>query len=74
MARDLTMAKSMAVGKIGIVDIIAGAVMIIAGGVSWGLVRCQLVAENIVVPVDARMFAGKVVDGPLDAFFQADII
>jgi len=74
LGRDRTMANSKAVRIIGILAIIAGAVMIIAGGVTWGLVRSQLVAENIVVPDDARMFAGKVVDGPLDAYFQADII
>lgn len=68
------MANSKAVRIIGLLAIIAGVVMIIAGGVTWGIVRSQLVAENITVPDDAQMFAGETVDGPLDAYFQADII
>jgi hypothetical protein len=38
------------------------------------MVRSQLVAENITVAQDAAMFGGERVDGPLDAYFQADII
>lgn len=68
------MANTKAVRVIGVLAIIAGIVMIIAGGVTWGVVRSQLVAENITIPDDAAMFAGKTVDGPLDAYFQADII
>ena len=68
------MANSKAVRLIGLLAIIAGIVMIVAGGITWGIVRSQLVAENITVPDDAAMFAGETVDGPLDAYFQADII
>ena len=59
---------------VGLVAIIAGILMIVAGGATWMMVRQQLVAENIVVAEDAAAFGGKVVNGPLDAFYQADII
>ena len=52
----------------------AGVLMIVAGLATWLTVRGQLVAENITIPDDAMAFQGKTVDGPLDAFVQADII
>jgi hypothetical protein len=58
----------------GLVAIIAGVVLIAAGATTWVMVRSQLVAENITVAEDAAMFGGERVDGPLDAYFQADII
>jgi len=58
----------------GLVAIIAGLVLVVAGAATWVMVRSQLVAENITVAEDAAMFAGERVDGPLDAYFQADII
>lgn len=68
------MGNTKAVRLIGLLAIIAGAVLIIAGGVTWGVVRGQLVAENITIPDDAMAFQGNIVDGPLDAYVQADII
>ena len=63
---------------VGIVSIIAGLVMIIAGAVTWGVVTSQLKAENITVPGDSEFmggaYAGKKVGGPLSAYAQADII
>ena len=58
----------------GIVAMVFGLLMIIAGGVTWGLVSSQLTAENITVSEDAAAFGGKLVNGPLDAYYQADII
>ena len=58
----------------GLVAIIAGVLLIVAGGTTWGMVRSQLVAENITVAEDATMFAGRQVAGPLTAYAQADII
>jgi hypothetical protein len=58
----------------GVVAIVAGVLMILAGGTTWAMVRSQLVAENITVAEDAAAFAGQRVDGPLEAYFQADII
>ena len=58
----------------GLVAIVAGVLLILAGGTTWGMVRSQLVAENITVAEDAAMFAGRQVAGPLTAYAQADII
>jgi len=69
-----TATNSKAVRLIGILAILAGAVMIIAGGVTWVTVRGQLVAEDIVIPADAMAFQGNIVNGPIDAYVQADII
>ena len=59
---------------LGLVSIIIGAVMIIAGAVTWGMVSTKLAAENITVSADAPMFGGAKVTGPLEAFVQADVI
>ena len=59
---------------VGIVAMVMGLLMIIAGGVTWGLVSSQLKAEKITVSADAPHFGGKIVNGPLDAYYQADII
>ncbi|WP_372595343.1 aromatic ring-opening dioxygenase LigA [Actinotalea sp.] len=53
---------------------VVGLLMVVAGGVTWGLVSSQLAAENITVSDDATAFAGSAVDGPLQAFYQADVI
>ena len=58
----------------GLLAIIAGAVFLLAGGVTWGAVSSNLKAENITVSPDAKMFGGQVVDTPWEAFAQADII
>ena len=59
---------------LGLVSIIIGAVMIIAGAVTWGMVSTKLAAENITVSADAPMLAGARVTGPIEAFVQADVI
>jgi hypothetical protein len=59
---------------IGLISLIAGLVMIIGGGSTWLLVRSHLVDEHITVAADAASFAGQSVDGPLQAYAQADII
>ena len=58
----------------GLLAIIAGLVLVAGGAGTWLMVRSQLVAENITVAEDAAMFAGERVDGPLDAYVQADVI
>lgn len=58
----------------GILSIIAGIVMIVAGAVTWGMVTSQLKAENIVVPDDSSIAAGQPVAGPITAYAQAQII
>ncbi len=63
---------------IGLVMVVAGLIMIIAGGVTWGLVTTQLKAENITVaavtPEAPGRLAGKQVAGPFTAYAQADAI
>ena len=59
---------------IGFLGILGGVVMIIAGGVVWGVVSSQLQAEKITVAEDASFLAGAPVMGPLSALAQADII
>lgn len=59
---------------IAIILMVAGGLLILGGGTTWLTVRDQLVAENITIPDDAMAFQGNLVDGPLDAYVQADII
>ncbi len=59
---------------LGLVSIIIGLLMVVAGGVTWGMVSTKLAAENITVAGDAPMFAGAKVTGPLEAYVQADVI
>lgn len=59
---------------VALMALIVGPLMIIGGGVTWGMVTSQLTAENITISEDAAMFGGKTVNGPLDAYAQADVI
>ena len=59
---------------VGLLSLIAGIIMIVAGGITYGAVSSQLAAENITVPDDAAFLAGDKVDGPFSAYSQADII
>jgi len=62
------------VRPVGILAVIAGLVMVIAGGVVWGVVSSQLQAQKITVSEDAAAFGGQTVAGPFTALAQADII
>ena len=53
---------------------VVGALMLVAGGVTWFVVQDQLAAENITVAEDASFLAGNDVNGPLSAYAQAEII
>jgi hypothetical protein len=57
-----------------LVIIVVGAIMVVAGGITWFVVQDQLAAENIVVSDDADFLAGDEVDGPFSAYAQADVI
>lgn len=59
---------------VGILGILAGIALIVAGLVVWIMVSTQLRAENITIPDDAIAFQGQTVQGPLTAYVQADII
>ena len=58
----------------GLLAIIAGAVFLVAGAVTWSQVSSHLAAENITVSDDAAAFGGEAVNTPWEAFAQADII
>jgi hypothetical protein len=79
MATDMTQttettAENGTVKTLGILTLIAGIVLVVAGAVTWIAVTTQLSQENITVADDADMFAGEPVDGPLTAFAQAEVI
>ena len=59
---------------LGILVIVAGVIMIVAGVFTWVVVQTQLADENITVSEDADRFAGDPVDGPLTAYAEADVI
>ncbi|GIG26261.1 aromatic ring-opening dioxygenase LigA [Cellulomonas denverensis] len=67
-------APSKAARVIAIISAVAGLVLLIAGGVTWGSVSSHLADENITVSDDAANFAGDPVTTPWAAFAQADII
>ena len=70
-----TAPKQSALTKIvAILLIVAGAGMFVGGAVTWNMISSKLAAENITVSEDAAQFGGQPVDGPLTAYFEADII
>jgi hypothetical protein len=59
---------------LGLLLIVAGAVLLVAGVATWIVVQNQLADENITVSEDADRYAGEKVDGPLTAYQQAEVI
>jgi hypothetical protein len=63
---------------VAVLTMIAGLLMIVAGGVTWGLVQSQLKDEHITVaavtPENPGRLAGKDVAGPFTAYAQASAI
>lgn len=57
-----------------IFTIVAGLIMIVAGGVTWVTVQSSLADERITVSDDSPRFAGDKVDGPLTAYQEAQMI
>lgn len=74
MSTAVSTQRSNGVRVVGLLALIAGIVLIVAGGVTWGAITSQLASENITVPGDAAFAAGTKVDNPVSAFAQADII
>lgn len=62
------------VRTVGLLSIIAGIVLVVAGAATWWVVTDQLDAQNITVSEDADWFGGEQVNGPLTAYSQAQII
>jgi hypothetical protein len=73
-ATALSATKVKIIKLIGWAGILGALVMIIGGGVVWGVVSSQLAAEKITVAEDAAFLAGAPVVGPFSAYAQADII
>ena len=59
---------------LGTVVLVAGVVLGVAGGGTWAMIQTSLADEQITVAEDAARFGGQLVDGPLTAYYQADII
>ena len=51
-----------------------GALLIVAGGVTWFMVQNQLADARITVAEDADMLAGDEVNGPFSAYAEAQVI
>ena len=56
---------------VAIIAIIGGAIMIVAGGVTYYIVHRELADQHITVSEDAKNFGGDSVSGPLTAYAQA---
>jgi hypothetical protein len=59
---------------IGLLVAIVGALMLVAGAITWTVVQSQLAAEKITVSEDAARFAGQDVNGPFTAYAEAEVI
>jgi hypothetical protein len=59
---------------LSIIVIVAGALLVVAGVVTWFVVRDQLADEKIVVSEDAPFLGGNDVDGPFSAYAEAEAI
>jgi hypothetical protein len=59
---------------IGILIMVAGGILLVAGAATWFVVQDQLADEQITVSDDADRFAGDDVDGPLTAYSEAQTI
>lgn len=67
-------ARSGTVRVLAVLVIVAGLVLVVAGGATWLTVKNTLADEKIIVSDDATYFAGQAVDGPWTAFSQAQTI
>jgi hypothetical protein len=67
-------ASNRTVRVLGILTVIAGAIFVIAGAVTWGAVASNLAGEKITVSPDAAHFGNQSVNSPWTAWYQADAI
>jgi hypothetical protein len=59
---------------LSIIVVVAGALMMIAGVITWFVVRDELADEKIVVSEDAPFLGGNDVNGPFSAYAEAEAI
>ena len=62
------------VGLLGTLVVAAGVLLAASGAGTWAMVQTSLGDERITVAEDAAHFGGQLVNGPLTAYYQADII
>src|SRR5690606_18143013 len=74
MSSTVTVTPARGARGIGLVSIIAGIILLLAGIGTWIVVANQLSAEGIAVSDDASFLAGRHVNGPLTASAQAEVI
>ncbi|WP_435299465.1 hypothetical protein [Timonella sp. A28] len=74
MSSRITIKPSRGVSLAGLVAVTVGLILVIVGGITWGLISQQLASERITVSEDAAFFANKKVNDPLSAYAQADVI
>ncbi|HMK11747.1 MAG TPA: hypothetical protein VK461_09210 [Acidimicrobiales bacterium] len=56
---------------VGIISIVAGAILIVLGGITYYVVHRELTDQHITVSDDAKNFGGDDVAGPFTAYAQA---
>jgi hypothetical protein len=59
---------------LGTLVLVAGILLAVSGAGTWVMVQTSLGDERITVAEDAAHFGGQQVNGPLTAYYQADII
>lgn len=74
MSSTVAVPQNRGVRVVGLLSIIAGIILIIAGGITWWAVADQLSAEEITVSEDASFLAGRHVNDPFSAYAQAEVI
>lgn len=74
MSSTVAVQQNRGVRVVGLLSIIAGIILIIAGGITWWAVADQLSAEEITVSEDASFLAGRHVNDPFSAYAQAEVI
>lgn len=62
------------VRTLGVLTLVAGLLLLLAGAGAAVAIRDQLAAERIVISEDAALFGGEQLDTPVDAFVQAEAI
>ncbi|WP_307843971.1 hypothetical protein [Sanguibacter suaedae] len=74
MSSKVTIRQSKGAGVVGLLTLIAGIVLVLAGGATWWVVADKLADEDITVAEDASFLAGRQVMDPFTAYAQADVI
>jgi hypothetical protein len=67
-------AKRGAAGVLGLLVIIAGVILVVAGGTAYAVVSKTLGDQNITVSDDAAHFGGQHITQPWQAYAQANVI